>query len=281
MGLPLFNIVAPFLGNAVSNVADKYFAQREANKAREFSAEQAELQHQWDIEARDYDNIYNSPLADRERKLLAGINPNLNSDLFGASNTQQTASAQTVKSDTPQGRTALDDALSILSYNLDYAKMQKELLKTDEEIKNLQIKNDREDWLNSYLTSSEYLNDFRQQFHFKTVDQYNKAQLSTDQYDVYHSSLDYLKKLPKMNYDTLEEKLHLLEEQRFSFEYANKLKKEFNIDMDADIWNNLVSLGLRDPDGYHKVISALISALKTTVKSGFQSVGNFFSGFFE
>lgn len=130
-----------FAGNIVSSLINAYFQKGENARNRQFAASQAAQARQWQIEQWNMENAYNSPQAQMQRYIDAGLNPNL---LYGDVGSGLGAAAPSV----PQGETPSGVAPNV-SFGADLSQyMQGRLL--DAQIENLKSKTENQTIVNEF-----------------------------------------------------------------------------------------------------------------------------------
>lgn len=135
------------------NIDKQIAAQREENQRnREYNLNLAKMQNQWNIEQWNRENIYNTPLAQRQRLEAAGMNPDLAygegvSANLAATSPEMTAGAPSSPADMSNlanKQTVGDMVRSVLQNSLVQAQIDKtksDKDKTDQETKNLAVEN--------------------------------------------------------------------------------------------------------------------------------------------
>ena len=134
-----FGISVPGVAGFLSDLVNALFQRGENKRNREFAAQQAQLQNQWNLEQWYRENAYNTPLAQMQRYIDAGLNPNL---FFGQQNLAASSPQMVSGKDAPAGvapqvdlGTAALQAAQVKNLNAQTEYVDQQSLLTQEQIK--------------------------------------------------------------------------------------------------------------------------------------------------
>ena len=279
---------------------------KEAIMTNQWNQAMAEQQNAWNLEQWNRENEYNTPAAQLQRLADAGVNPLL-LDKFGgltAANSPNAAGASaTLPGYTPQeelqlqkiqsalnaSQAGFNSSMEMLRYRNEQSRLQLDTAMNEAQLRaiNQGTKNAGVDYQRGRQALKEdisrygltygnvgYRQDFLDSFHNQAESSRNLLDRQQMENDVYRSTMSVLKRLPDAQLRNLLADLRIAGEQGKYLEFKRVIRDKYHLDPDADIWNNLLYMGLRDPDSYNDVISNLLKAFENNINKQSKSLGD-------
>lgn len=291
-----------------SDNADQF---KEALMTNQWNYAMAQEQNAWNIAQWNRENEYNKPVNQLARLSEAGINPLMLDkwQSLSANSPQAAGASATLPGYTPQGpqklqalQMAVDAAQSAQNNSMDWLRLQNEQsrLRLDTAMNEEQLKAvragvgltssqrrgqdiaNRRAYADYTMTSGspEYRREFLNNLKYQNVSHQNVIDRQQMENKVYKSTMRALKQLPYKQLDKLLVDLKLAGEQGRLLEFKRTIRDKYHMDPDSDIWNNLLYMGLRDPDSYNTVISRLLKAFGNVIDKQSKSLGDQAEDFF-
>ena len=263
------NLLSSGLGVITSKSAE--------DRAFKRSLELQQAQNAWNYKMWQEANRYNSPSNQMQLLKDAGINPNIydaNGNLSQAS--ELTASDAQVQQNSEIGRIASE--FNPAGAIMQALQVDAQIGKLRNEIKYQQLVNrDLENQILAKETPQEFSvdNEFQPHWYanayYRDVGNETERQgrelfdarvhnfLSSDEYEVYHATKDFLKKIPSQQLQSLIQDVKSKVANNTILEADAQLMKKYGISPnDKDGWMTLIKLGLRDPSALSRVIGAVM-----------------------
>lgn len=284
-----------------SDNADQF---KEALMTNQWNYAMAQEQNAWNISQWERENEYNKPVNQLARLSEAGINPLLLDkwQSVSANSPQAAGASATLPGYTPQGpqklqalQMAVDAAQSAQNNSMDWLRLQNEQsrLRLDTAMNEEQLKAvragvglsssqrrgqeiaNKRAYADYTLTSGspDYRREFLNNLRYQNISHQNVIDRQDMENKVYKSTMSALKRLPYKQLDKLLVDLKLAGEQGKLLEFKRTIRDKYHMDPDADIWNNLLYMGLRDPDSYNTVISRLLKAFGNVIDKQSKTLG--------
>lgn len=138
------------IGSLFGNIFDRNSQEKENEKNRQFAADQAQLSRDYNTEMWNRTNEYNSPKAQMERLMSAGLNPMLAYGSLGGSSASMQSSSPASASTMPSGPNLADGFANFGQQSMQTAQtalLNAQARKTDAEAEQQEIDNKYEDLL--------------------------------------------------------------------------------------------------------------------------------------
>lgn len=262
---------------------------RQAVMENEWNLAMAKVQNDWNIEQWNRENAYNAPTEQVKRLMEAGINPLL-IDVGGntAANSPSAAGATSAHADIDSGtnerlsklQTMIDatsqaqaSTMDALRYRNDVSRLRLETAKNEEELKAIRagVRNTdvdthvKGDVHAKTYENVDWYNHFLAQQHYQALSSRNVYERGDMENQVYKATMKDLKRLPRKQLQKLSEDIKSAQLSNDILGLDHKLKVDYGIDTSADFWNNLLMMGLKNPDSYNNVLKGLQSAVSKTL----------------
>ena len=271
---------------------------KEALMTNQWNYAMAQEQNAWNLEQWQRENEYNSPKEQLKRLAEAGLNPLLleqQGNLSASSPQASDASAQmpgyTSQQDMELRKMqqlleasgqAQSSTMEALRYRNELSRLQLDTAMNEEQLKSIRqgvelskSQQKGQDIANRSALGEytltygnrDYRNEFLNSMRFQNASTKNVIARQDMENEVYRSTMNVFKRLPQKQLDKLLADLKVVGEQGKYLEFKRVIRDKYHLDPDADIFNNLLYMGLRDPESYSKIVDALGKALKSSGKS--------------